>query len=180
MSFNLKTARRIIRHPYLYNRSEGSLKKTKSHILICMPFDTIEFQIAQHVFFPYIVENAGLMKVVVYQSFFPTLKNIDLSLFIPILNSDLDEHCLPFGHLTQEVFQHRYGVAVDLSTEPNPTSAYLVYNSNAPVKIGFHAQSTDSIFNLLIKKSDKYIELSYLRIRKLLTDQIQWLYMDEK
>ncbi|MDD5764686.1 MAG: hypothetical protein PHW79_00345 [Candidatus Marinimicrobia bacterium] len=175
MSVTQKTANRILRRASLYDLTGEKPKRDKKYLLICLPFDPDEFQIAQRMLFSFIIENALFIKVCVYQSFFPILKNIDLSLFFPILNSDLDESRLPFGHLTQDVFQYEYAAAVDLSSDPSPTNAYLVYNCGATMRIGFHTPATASIFNLSIKKSEDVIEPSYQRIKSLLTDQIRIL-----
>jgi len=156
------------------------LKRDRKYLLLCLPFAPDEFQIAQRMLFSFIINNAFFIKVCVYQSFFPVLKNIDLSLFFPILNSDLDESRLPFGHLAQDVFQYEYSAAVDLSSDPNPTNAYLVYNCGAAMRIGFHSSATASIFNLLIKKNKDIIEPSYQRIKSLLDDQIRILSGETK
>ncbi len=142
----------------------------EEYILICLPFDTIPFKIAQRVFFPLIDEHSIKIKAIIHQAFFPIIKNIDPNRFIPVLNSDIGRSLLPSDSLVKEIFQYNYIAAADLNIDFNLTTAYFVNNSNVQLRIGFKSDYSDFCFNMQIdKKEDNSIESGYIQIKSLIT-----------
>ena len=154
--------------------STGNLSPQHSlnerYILICLPFDTIPFKIAQRVFFPLIDEHGIKVKAIIHQAFFPIIKNIDTNCFIPVLNSDIGRSLIPSENLAKEIFQYNYIAAADLNIDFNLTTAYCVHNSNAKLRIGFKSDYSDLCFNTQIdKKENDSIESGYIQIKSLIT-----------
>lgn len=136
--------------------------------LLCFPLEPSSFKIAKRIFSPIIKEYSGKLISIVYQAYFPILRDIDIDSVIPILSMDLKKRHLPSGKLVTEVAKYDYKVAADLNPKFNKITSYLVQRCNAEMKIGFKSNSSVKIFNIEIYRREKeIIDYTYLNFKDL-------------
>lgn len=76
---------------------------------------------------------------------------------------------LPKKGFIQRVLSKTYDAVVDLHPSFNLVTAYLVYLSRAPVRVGFSSPFSEHFFNVEIDRgSNDFLERGYLSIQKLL------------
>ncbi len=82
---------------------------------------------------------------------------------------DVSWFSLPKRDLVRRVLANKYHAVVDMHPSFNLSTAYLTYLSGAPLRVGFSSRFSGKFFNIEIeRKSNHFIEQSYLSIQKLL------------
>jgi len=138
--------------------------------LFCLPDDQIQFRVALHVFLPFIREKAEMVRVIMHQSLYPVIREIEPALIIPLIVTELDQQGIPTNQELLDLLQMELFVAADLNCEPQPATAYIVAKSRARMKIGFQSEHAEKLFNLVLNKSkDGLCEMAYRRILQLIT-----------
>lgn len=136
--------------------------------LLCFPFEPSSFKIAKDVFFSVVRKYPGKLISIVYQAYFPILRDVDIDYVIPILSIDLKKRHLPSDELVTEASKYNYKVAADLNPEFNKVTSYLIQHCNAEVKMGFKSNSSVQIFNMEIyRKEEEVSEHTYLNFKDL-------------
>lgn len=84
-------------------------------------------------------------------------------------NDDVGWFELPKKGLVKRVLSKTYDAVVDLHPSFNLVTAYLVYLSRAPLRVGFSSPFSEHFFNVEIDRgSGDFLERGYLSIQKLL------------
>mgnify|MGYP001391538939 CR=1 FL=1 len=75
----------------------------------------------------------------------------------------------PDEKLLDRVCMKSYHAVVDLNTKFYLPSAYLVYKSNAPYRIGFQTQYAEHFYNVVLdNKTETDVEYSIMKIKEIL------------
>jgi len=167
-----KTARKITKLPPQPLRSESDIFQS-IRLLLCLPFEQVQFYSALKVFLPVIRQYSARTRLIVPQAFFPLIREIDPDLLIPLIDTQIDAQGFPINPEILALIGADLVVAVDLNVAPTIPTAFIVYRSRARIKVGFQAEYSEDLFNLIINfRTGNLTEKAYKRIWDLIQPEI--------
>jgi len=142
-------------------------------LLLCLPFDYVNFFTALKVFLPVIRKYRAVTRIVVPQAFFPIIKEIEPELLVPLIATRIDKEGFPTDPDISALIGADLAVAIDLNVVPTTASAFIVARSQARIKVGFQTEFSEDLFNLIISyKKENLVENAYNRIWTLVQPEI--------
>ena len=148
------------------------LNATVSDYLFCLPYDLGQFYLCLQLMLPFIKEHPTQVRLVIHQSLYPLVRELDPSHLYPILITELDQHQFPTSETLLALLQQPYKVAVDFNYPSLATTTFLVAKACARYRIGLQSLYAEELFNVVIAcNGENSLENAYQRIRQLILTQ---------
>lgn len=141
--------------------------------LFCLPYDPGQFYLCLQQFLPFIQERQELVTLVIHQSLYTLVRELDPRQLLPLLVTELDRHQFPTGPELLNLLNRPYKVAADFNYPSLAMTTFLVTKSKARYKIGLQSPYAEELFNVVISCSgDDVLENAYQRILQLVSTQL--------
>ncbi len=140
--------------------------------LFCMPYDVGHFYLCLQIFLPFIQEHPEQVKLVVHQSIYPLLKQLNYQTVFPLYLTELDENQFPTDPTILALLTQPFKVVVDFNYPAYATTTYIAAQAQAQYRIGLQSPFAEELFNVVINfDGESNLERSYQRIKQLLVAQ---------
>ncbi len=141
--------------------------------LFCLPFDQAHFYLALRIFLPFIKSHRDQMSIVIHQSLYHLVRELDPQILYPLITTELDSDGLPLNATILDLIKQPHRVAVDFNPVAYTAPVFIVSQCRARFRVGFQSPYAEQLFNLVIKaREGEALELAYERIKQLITVQI--------